>query len=96
MSKVSDCTNLAKQVKALYEEGVLIGIDGIGVPSVLLQNDAFYEAFPSYDVGEITQSSDSGRLYRINTITVDGVLFKCVEYIEQEPDTEADDGLGGS
>ena len=80
MDNIEKCVILAKAVKTLYDEKVIIQISGIAHPSVLMQSKAFLEAFPDHDEGE-AGINDDGKAYRIPTAEYDGVTFSCVEYV---------------
>ena len=75
------CAELAKEVRALYSDGVAISFSGIPNASVLLNNEAFFDAFPHYTEGELIP--DEERPYRIHSAEYDGILFRCVEYDDE-------------
>lgn len=85
---IKRCIAVAEEVYALNQEKVIINASGVGGPSVLMREEAFNALFPACEHSEWETNAD-GKLFRINTASVSGVSFSCVEYAEDN------DGLGG-
>lgn len=71
---------LAKQAHRFYADGDLLIVDASG-PSVLLDSRYFDESFPC-GWTESDPFESGGKLYRIRSIKIDGVTYKCSKVVE--------------